>query len=54
MSNGKALVSTSLTPGDYKVTVKDLTAGDKEFYSETKYFTIASRCLRTWRACLYP
>ena len=47
MSNGKALVSTSLNTGEYEVTIKDLTAGDKEAYNEKETFTVESRSLKT-------
>ena len=40
VSSGKALVTTSLAPGSYKITVQDLDAGVKNFYSEYKDFSV--------------
>ena len=45
VSSGKALVTTSLAPGNYKVTVKDLDAGDKDFYSEYEDFSVEGRLI---------
>jgi hypothetical protein len=45
VSRNKAFLQVTLKPGDYSVTVKDLTAGDKDFYSESKGFSV-TKCLQ--------
>ena len=47
MSSGKALVTTSLAPGNYRITVKDLDAGDNDFYSEYEDFSIEGVSINT-------
>ena len=42
VSNGRGQVSLKLEPGDYTVTVQDLDAGVREFYSESKDFSVAA------------
>ena len=47
VSSGRALVTTSLAPGNYRVTVKDLDAGDKDFHSEYEDFSVEGELIHS-------